>query len=59
MPKISIKDILITAASKVLTRPLIAAVYPKLVKQLTDNFDVVDVMVEKQVAVSNLKTKGG
>ena len=55
MPKISIQDMLITAASKVLSRPLLAAVYPKLHKQLADNFDVTDSMIENQVATSNLR----
>ena len=55
MPKISIQDMLITAASKVLSRPLLAAIYPKLHKQLADNFDVTDSMIENQVATSNLR----
>ena len=55
MPKISIQDMLITAASKVLSRPLLAAVYPKLHKQLKDNFDVVEDMVAAQAVRSNLK----
>ena len=55
MPKISMQDMLITAASKVLSRPLLAAVYPKLHKQLADNFDVTDSMIENQVATSNLR----
>ena len=59
IPKVSIRDMLITAASKVLSRPLLAAIYPKLHKQITDNFDLVDTMIEKQVATSNLSGRSG
>ena len=55
MPKISIQDMLITAASKVLSRPLLAAIYPKLHKQLSDNFDVTEDMIQNQVGASNLR----
>ena len=57
VPKVSMKEILVTAASKVLTRPLITLMYPKLHKQLQDGFDVENRMEIKQQIVSNLKMK--
>ena len=57
VPKVSMKEILVTAASKVLTRPLITLMYPKLHKQVQDGFDVENRMEIKQQIVSNLKMK--
>ena len=57
MPKVSMKEILVTAASKMLTRPLITLMYPKLHKQLKDGFDVQNRMEIKQQIASNLKMK--
>jgi hypothetical protein len=55
LPKVSMKEILVTAASKVLTRPLITFMYPKLHKSLKDGFDVENMMEIKQQIASNLK----
>ena len=57
MPKVSVKEILVTAASKMLTRPLITLMYPKLHKQLKDGFDIQNRMEIKQQLASNLKMK--
>ena len=54
VPKVSVKEILVTAASKLLTRPLITLMYPKLHKQLQDGFDIENRMEMKQFAASNL-----
>jgi len=57
MPKVSMKEILVTAASKMLTRPLITLMYPKLHKQLKDGFDIQNMLEIKQQMASNLKMK--
>jgi hypothetical protein len=54
VPQISMKEALVTAASKVLSRPLIVAVYPKLHASLQNNVDTTDLVVNLQQKVSNL-----
>ena len=55
IPKVSLKEILVTAASKVLSKPLINALITKMPKAMADNFKVELAMENKQAAVSNLK----
>ena len=55
VPKFSMNDVLVTAASKILTRPLIVALYPKLPETLQKNFDLENSMEQAQNAASNLK----
>ena len=55
VPKLSIRDILITAASKILTRPLLTYVYGYMPDAVQGNFDANDDMVVQQVGASRLK----
>ena len=55
VPKVSFKEILVTAASKTLTRPLIVLMYPKLHQSLQDGFRAETNMEQHQNAASNLK----
>ena len=57
IPKISFKEILVTAAAKTLTRPLIVLMYPKLHKALQNNFRSVNRMEQLQNANSVLKSQ--
>ena len=54
--KISFKEILVTAAAKTLSRPLLVLMYPKLHKALQNNFRAVNRMEQLQNANSVLKT---
>ena len=55
VPKLSVQDILITAASKILTRPVLKYVYGYMPDAVQNNFDANDDMVVQQVASSRLK----
>jgi hypothetical protein len=55
IPKVTFKEILVTAASKTLSRPLIVLMYPKLHKALQGGFRSVNRMEQLQNANSNLK----
>ena len=55
VPSFSFKEVLVTAASKTLTRPLIVLAYPKLHKSLQSNFRAVNRMEQMQNQNSNLK----
>ena len=57
IPKVSVKEILVTAASKMLSKPLINVVFPQLPKAVKDNFVIENLMEQKQAAASNLKMK--
>ena len=59
IPKFSFKEVLVTAASKTLTRPLIVLMYPKLHKALQGSFRAVNRMEQLQNANSNLKMAQG
>ena len=53
---ISVKDLLITTASKALTRPFINMVYPKLPQKMATGIDAHESMVHRQIAASRLKS---
>ena len=57
IPKVSVKEMLVTAASKMLSKPLINVVFEKLPKAVKDNFVIENLMEQKQAAASNLKMK--
>ena len=59
VPKFSFKEMLVTAASKTLSRPLIVLMYPKLHRALQTNFRQVNRMEQLQNANSNLKPAAG
>ena len=54
-PKLNFKDILITAASKLATRPLLGFLYPMLGDAFRTNLDVLEAIFKKQRAQSELK----
>ena len=58
IPKLSVKDVLVTAASKAISRPLIVLAYPKLHATLQANFDLENALEQAQNAASNLKQAG-
>ena len=53
-PKLNFRDILVTAASKMITRPLISFLYPHIGEMLRNNLDVVEELVARQRANSSL-----
>ena len=57
IPKVSVKEILVTAASKMLSKPLINVVFPQLPKAVKDNFEIENMMEQKQADASNLQMK--
>ena len=57
IPKVSVKEMLVTAASKMLSKPLINVVFEKLPKAVKDNFVIENLMEQKQADASNLKMK--
>ena len=54
-PWFNLKDLLITAGSKAITRPLIYSVIDKLPGEAQAGFAVMDALVQNQVAKSNLR----
>ena len=56
-PKLSFKDVLITAASKAITRPIINLAYGSLPESVQKNFSAHDEMVNKQKACARFKSK--
>ena len=57
-PKLNFKDILVTAASKIATRPLLSFAFPYLGDMFRNNLDVLDELFQaRQRPVSSLKSK--
>jgi hypothetical protein len=57
VPWFTIKDILIIAGSKAITRPLVYSVIAKLPPTVAEAYAVVDVLVQRQSIGSNLRNK--
>ena len=57
-PWFNMKDLLITAGSKAISRPLVYSVLSKLPPDAKAGFAVMDALFQAQVAKSNLLTKG-
>lgn len=55
IPWFNFKDLLITAGTKTITRPLVYSVAAKLPEAMADGFLVLDALINRQVASSNLK----
>ena len=55
-PKLSFKDILVTAGAKMVTRPLLGFLYPMLGDAFRNNLDVLEVLFTKQRVKSRLYT---
>ena len=56
-PWFNLKDLLITAGSKIISRPLIYSIVDKLPNDANMGLAVMDALFQNQVARSNLKTK--
>jgi hypothetical protein len=56
--QISVKDLLITAASKAVTRPMWNLIYKSLPQKMADGIDAHDYMMERQRNASRLRSKG-
>ena len=56
-PWFNMKDLLITAGTKALTRPLIGFVYKYLPNDARDNLEIVEHLVQLQRNASSLKSK--
>ena len=55
-PWFTMKDLLITAGSKTITRPIAYSIVQSLPKDMEDGFLVLDALVQRQVDNSNLAT---
>ena len=56
-PKLQFNDILVTAASKIITRPIISLVYPYLSDQMRTNLDTLEELFNgPQRGASRLKS---
>ena len=56
-PWFNMKDLLITAGSKTITRPLTAIIIPYLPEDMQDNYELIHAVIEKQATASNLRSK--
>ena len=56
--QISVKDLLITAASKAITRPMWNLIYKSLPEKMAAGLNAHELMVERQKNASRLKSKG-
>ena len=57
VPWFNMKDLLITAGAKTITRPLTAIILPYLPEDLQDNYELIHAVIEKQAIASNLRSK--
>ena len=57
-PRLQFADILVTAAAKLITRPLVSLVYPYIGPTLRSNLDVTENLFNHQHVASNLKRTG-
>ena len=53
-PKLNFQDILVTAATKIVTRPIVSIIYPYLGETFRNNLDVVEELVSRQRSKSRL-----
>ena len=54
VPRVGFKDILVTTASKTITRPLVSILYPYISGMLRSNLDVLEEIFQRQHDNSNL-----
>ena len=57
-PKLNFKDILVTAAAKMVTRPLLGFLYPMLGNEFRNNLDVLEILFTKQRVKGRLYDDG-
>ena len=57
-PWFNLKDLLITAGTKSITRPVVGFVYKYLPTDAQDNLRIVDILIERQREKSTLKANG-
>ena len=55
-PSLNFKDILVTAASKIITRPIVSFLYPFMTDAMRDNLQVVEALINRQRNASRLKS---
>ena len=55
-PRLNFTDILVTAAAKIITRPVASLVYPYIGETLRTNLDVTESLFNKQASQSNLRS---
>ena len=55
MPWFNMKDLLITAGAKTITRPLTAIIIPYLPEDMQDNYELIHAVINKQAETSNLR----
>ena len=53
-PKLNFKDILVTAAAKIATRPLVSMLYPLLGDTFRTNLDIVEELFQRQRVASRM-----
>ena len=56
VPWFNLKDLLITAGAKSLTRPLVSMVYEYIPANAQDNLRVLDILIQRQRGVSSLRS---
>ena len=54
-PRLNFTDILVTAAAKIATRPLISFIYKPMGETLRANLDMTEALILNQYKASNLK----
>ena len=59
VPWFGMKDLMITAGSKIISRPLVYSVYAKLPAQASDALAVIDALIQRQALASNIRRKQG
>ena len=59
VPWFGMKDLIITAGSKIISRPLVFSVYTKLPAQASDALAVIDALIQRQSLASNIRRKQG
>ena len=57
VPWFNLKDLLITAGTKALTRPVVGFVYKYLPDNAKENLQIVDILISRQREISSLKSE--
>ena len=56
VPWFNLKDLLVTAGTKALTRPIVGFVYKYLPDNAKENLQIVDILISRQREISSLKS---
>ena len=57
VPWFNLKDLLITAGTKAITRPVVGFVYKYLPENAKENLQIVDILISRQREISSLKSE--